>query len=93
MVLENAETVDEMTAALGEAVVECWARLPHDVQQMLFEATASDENGFRGALALFLHHHNPRTADGDTTAPLPDAEKELPPLFPSGRPRNRQPEH
>jgi hypothetical protein len=91
MALENADTAEEMTAALGAAVVKCWNQFSHDVQRMLFEAAARDENGFRSALALFLHGHNPRTADGDTTTtePPPGAENELPPLFPSGRPENR----
>lgn len=90
MTLENPQEVEEMTAALGEAVVKCWSQFPQDVQQMLFEAAAArNENGFRGALALFLHDRNPRTADAMTTDLPPDEEEELPPLFPSGRPAQR----
>ena len=90
MALENAEMVEEMTAALGEAVVKCWSQFPHDVQQMVFEAAAAgDDNGFRGALALFLHDHNSRTADAETRDLPAHEEVELPPHFPSGRPENR----
>ena len=90
MTLETAEMVEEMTVALGEAVVQCWNKFPHGVQQMIFEAAAANDiNGFRGALAIFLHDHNPRTADASQTT-LPAAEEEdLPPHFPSGRPENR----
>ena len=90
MTLENSEIVDDMTSALGEAVVECWNRLPHDMQQMVFEAAVAarnKENGFRGGLALFLHDHNTRTSDA-VAMDMPD-DVELPPLFPSGRPENR----
>ncbi|HZL31435.1 MAG TPA: hypothetical protein VFC54_10305 [Pseudolabrys sp.] len=91
MPLEDADMVEEMTAALGEAVVKCWSEFPPAVQHMLFEAAARDENGFRGALALFLHDHNPQTADFETTDLPPNEDEALPPLFPPGRPRNREP--
>ena len=90
MAVENAGIVKDMTSALGEAVVECWDTLPHDVQQMVFEAAVAGrnkENGFRGGLALFLHDHNTRTSDA-VPIDMPD-DVELPPLFPSGRPENR----
>lgn len=90
MTLENAEMAEEMTLALGEAVVKCWNRFPHEVQQMLFEAAAArDENGLRGALALFLHDHNARTADAAAMNLPADEDEGLPPLFPPGRPENR----
>ncbi len=55
----------EMKAALGQSVVACWSLLPHDIQKLLFERAAGDRrrDGFRAALALFLHDHHPRTAD------------------------------
>ena len=90
MTLQITDIVEDMTSALGEAVVECWNTLPHDVQQMVFEAAVAarnKENGFRGGLALFLHDHNPRTSDA-VPMDMPD-DVELPPLFPSGRPENR----
>ncbi len=87
---ENSEMVDELTTALGQAVVTCWAKFPQDIQRMLFEtAAARDANGFRGALALFLHDHNPRTTDAETADLPPDEEAELPPHFPAGRPAQR----
>ncbi len=87
--IENAELTEEITEALGRAVVTNWGKLPHDIQQLLFEAAVranDDANGFRGALAIFLHDHNPRTADSSQMAlPEDDDEDDLPPLFPPGR--------
>lgn len=89
--IENAELTDEMTEALGRAVVACWNDMPPAIQHMLFEAAAepnAGSNGFRGALAMFLHDHNRRTADaGNTRLPPLEDDDDMPPLFPPGRPR------
>jgi hypothetical protein len=54
---------DMIVHSLGEAVVHAWSRLPHDVQQMLFEkaVTACGET-LRPQLAVFLHERHPRTS-------------------------------
>lgn len=94
MPAENPQMVEEMAASLGEAVVKCWSQFPQSVQQMLFESAVAahgKENGFRGGLALFLHDHNPHTADAETSDLPAHEDEDLPPHFPSGRPRNPQP--
>jgi len=54
----------EFTQALGKATVARWGELPQEVQQLLFEGAAqTQDNGFREALAVYLHDHHPRTAD------------------------------
>jgi hypothetical protein len=59
---------ERFACLLGEAVVGLWARLPHDVQQELFEQAVLvghvDERDemLREQLARFLHDHNERTA-------------------------------
>ena len=79
--LENRQLVEEMTVALGAAVLSCWSSIPQDVQQMLFESAAARHGqDVRGALALFLHEHNPRTADAGRAT-----DDEEPQLFPPER--------
>lgn len=55
---------DRFIKALGLAVIHDWGGLPQDIQHRLFEQAVSDSGEFRDALALFLHEHHPRTADG-----------------------------
>lgn len=57
----NEET-ERFAAALGQAVLAEWGTLPHDAQERLFERAAGTDSGLRQALAVFLHHHHPRTA-------------------------------
>lgn len=61
--LHDVELTEEVTAALGNAVIDCWGKLPPTVQQLLFEGAAGTHagDGFRCALALYLHEHHPRT--------------------------------
>ena len=55
---------DQLTRALGEAVVRLWSKLPHGVQQHLFEeAVAAHGESIRPQLAVFLHEKHPRTLD------------------------------
>jgi hypothetical protein len=56
-------TEEQLTRALGEAVVQVWSHLPPDVQHDLFEEaiTARDES-IRQQLAVFLHAHHARTS-------------------------------
>jgi hypothetical protein len=56
------ETSEQLSRALGEAVVRIWSKLPHDVQCHLFEeAITSQGEGARPRLAIFLHEKHPRT--------------------------------
>ena len=62
----ESQTTDDLVTALGKAVGAIWGQLPADVQQSLFEqAVASAGEGARERLAIFLHHHHPRTSAGD----------------------------
>ena len=58
------ETSEQLSRALGEAVVRMWGHLPNALQSRLFEeaVTARDEGGLRPQLAVFLHEKHPRTA-------------------------------
>jgi hypothetical protein len=53
--------------ALGEAVLECWAKLSQDAQHMIFEKAVEcghhDERdeSLREQLAEYLHDQHPRT--------------------------------
>ena len=55
---------DQLTSALGGAVIRIWRNLPQDVQDHLFkEAVASQGKSIRSQLAVFLHDKHSRTAD------------------------------
>src|SRR3954467_2489566 len=55
---------DQLTRALGEAVIRIWSNLPQEVQDHLFkEAVASQGDSIRPQLAAFLHDKHSRTAD------------------------------
>ena len=55
---------EQLTRALGEAVVRIWSNLPQDVQNHLFqEAVMSHGESIRSQLAVFLHDKHSRTAD------------------------------
>ena len=57
-------TADQLTRALGEAVIPIWSNLPQDVQNHLFqEAVMSQGESIRSQLAVFLHDKHSRTAD------------------------------
>src|SRR3954471_17682067 len=54
---------EQLSGALGEAVVKIWSSLPHSVQHALFEeAVTSRGEAIRPPLAVFLHERHPRTA-------------------------------
>ncbi len=56
------ETSEQLSRALGEAVVRIWGRLPPDLQTRLFEDAVSSQNEkIRPRLAVFLHEKHPRT--------------------------------
>ncbi len=57
-------TADQLTGALGQAVVRIWSSLPQGVQNHLFEeAVTARGEAIRAQLAVFLHDKHPRTAD------------------------------
>jgi hypothetical protein len=55
---------EQLTRALGEAIIRIWSNLPQDVQNRLFEeAVASQGESLRPQLAVFLHEKHSRTSD------------------------------
>ena len=57
-------TTDQLTRALGEAVIRIWSNLPQEVQDHLFrEAVASQGETIRSHLAVFLHDRHQQTLD------------------------------
>jgi hypothetical protein len=51
--------MDQLTRALGEAVIRSWSNLPQEVQDHLFkEAVASQGESIRSQLAVFLHDNH-----------------------------------
>jgi hypothetical protein len=61
---ETSPGVDQLTRALGEAVIRLWSHLPQEVQDHLFKgAVASRGESIRSQLAVFLHEKHPRTFD------------------------------
>jgi len=57
----SSAITDQLTSALGGAVIRIWRNLPQDVQDHLFnEAVASQ--GESTQLAVFLHDKHTRTA-------------------------------
>lgn len=57
-----SEKTWQFAHVLGQAVLAEWGSLPHDAQERLFERAAGADADLRQALAVFLHHHHPRTA-------------------------------
>jgi len=56
------ETSEQLSRALGDAVVRIWGRLPPDLQNRLFkEAVTSQDEKMRPRLAIYLHEKHPRT--------------------------------
>jgi hypothetical protein len=63
---QTNERSEQLSRALGEAVVRIWSQLPQEVQHDLFEeAVASKETDqrkqTRSQLAMFLHDKHSRT--------------------------------
>ena len=55
---------EQLTRALGEAVIRIWSNLPQDLQIQLFEeAVTSQGESIRSQLAVFLYDKHSRTAD------------------------------
>jgi hypothetical protein len=58
-------TSEAMAGVLGAAVIDAWADLPREVQEVLFERAVANGHGdaLRHDLARFLHERHPRTAE------------------------------
>ena len=60
----SSAITEQLTRALGDAVIRIWSNLPQDVQNHLFqERVASQGESIRSQLAVFLHDKHSRTAD------------------------------
>jgi hypothetical protein len=58
----SRHTSDELSRALGEAIVRIWSAIPHDVQHQLFEDVINHQGeSMRPPLAVYLHDRHPRT--------------------------------
>jgi hypothetical protein len=69
------KTEEQVVQALGEAAVALWARLPHDLQQLLFEqVVATHGEQIRHELAKLLHDNHPRTSDAATPREIPEPD-------------------
>lgn len=54
---------EQLSRALGDAVVRAWSQLPRQVQRRLFEDVIAAQGGtVRPKLAVFLHDKHTRTA-------------------------------
>ena len=59
------DTSEQLSRALGEAVLKLWGDIPTSLQTRLFrEATTAQDLKLRPQLAIFLHDKHPRTAAG-----------------------------
>jgi hypothetical protein len=69
------ETSEQLSRALGEAVVRMWSHLPHDIQYHLFEDTLTHQDEkMRSQLAIFLHEKHMRTTAGIKTRAIPEPD-------------------
>jgi hypothetical protein len=75
MAVITQETSEQLSRALGEAVVSIWNRLPHDVQRRLFEqAIISQGERTRPRLAIFLHEKHARTSAAMKARAIPEPD-------------------
>jgi hypothetical protein len=58
----DSTTKEQLTRALGGAVIRIWSNLPQDVQDHLFKVAVASQ-GESTQLAVFLHDKHSRTAD------------------------------
>ena len=54
---------DQLTRALGEAVIRLWGNLPQDVQDRLLKEAVSKGESIRSQLSGFLDDKQERTSD------------------------------
>ncbi len=53
----SAEAIAKLSCALGQAVAQCWSRLPQEIQHELFEAAVKSEGEIRQQLVDGHHEH------------------------------------
>jgi hypothetical protein len=59
------ETSEQLSRALGAAVIRLWSYMPHDVQYHLFEDVINHQDEtMRPQLAVLLHDNHLRTSAG-----------------------------
>jgi hypothetical protein len=52
----SAEAIAKLSCAVGQAVAQCWSRLPQEIQHELFEAAVKSEGEIiRQQLVVYLH--------------------------------------
>ena len=62
--MPSAAITEQLTRALGEAVIRIWSDLPQDVQDRLFkEVVASQGESIKSQLSGFLRDKQERTSD------------------------------
>jgi hypothetical protein len=60
---DTHQATQQLSRALGDAVIRAWGRLPPSVQRDLFKrAVVSQSETMRSQLAIFLHERHPRTS-------------------------------
>jgi hypothetical protein len=69
------ETKEQLSRALGEAVIRTWSKLPQDIQHRLFEeAATSHGESIRQQLAILLHEKHSRTSDSTKANAIPEPD-------------------
>jgi hypothetical protein len=69
------EIKEQISRALGAAVVAIWSRLPQEIQHDLFEgAVASQGESMRQQIAVFLHAQHSRTSDFAKSRAMPEPD-------------------
>ena len=72
---DSGPSQEQLSRALGEAVIRIWSRLPHEIQHDLFEeALACEGESLRQHLAVFLHGKHPRTWDSIKARAMPEPD-------------------
>jgi hypothetical protein len=62
MNLSAKPTSQQLSGALGEAVVRLWSSMPHEIQHRLFEEVITYQGeDIRLPLAVYLHDRHSRT--------------------------------
>lgn len=68
-------TSEDLTAALGRAVMAVWGDLPAHVQHDMFEAAVRITGEVaREPLAMLLHAAHPRTTDAEKSRAVPEPD-------------------
>jgi hypothetical protein len=71
----EGECREQLSRALGEAVIKIWSKLPHEIQHDLFEeALVCEGEALRQRLAVFLHGRHTRTWDSIKARAMPEPD-------------------